>query len=394
VSNAAGTILVIPRERGLVRFYVPVQVCEAGVSDRFDRSVITPNLIRSRVQAILSPFTFDFKDCNWWAVYQVGQRIATQLSKGDRIFLAGDAVHTHSPKMGLGMNMSLQDGFNLGWKVALAVAGTIKPEILKTYELERHPLAEMLVEFDRHWVTMFTEEQPGQTDAKARSMAVMAEKFEDFAHGWKVFYPASNIVQKSADDVKVAFAQHMIPGERIHPVKLRNQADGFPQWTTRLLESDGRFRILVLAGDVRDPTQKQRVEILNQALGGQSAPDIPLVDRYVAIPGRFESPMDVFTIHCAPWKEVEFFDFPDSLRPFSTETGYAYEKIWCDDACAFDRYCDGTAYEKWGVDRVLGALVVVRPDQYIGWVGRLEDAEGMTRYFDGVLMRKSTVNGS
>jgi phenol 2-monooxygenase len=125
------------------------------------------------VQAIFSPFTFDFVDCKWWTVCQVGQRIATQLTKGDRIFLAGDAVHTHSPKMGLGMNMSMQDGFNLGWKVALAAAGTAKLEILKTYHPERHPLAEMLLEFDRNWVTVFTDEQ-SETDARANTMAVMA----------------------------------------------------------------------------------------------------------------------------------------------------------------------------------------------------------------------------
>jgi phenol 2-monooxygenase len=295
--------------------------------------------------------------------------------------------------MGLGMNMSLQDGFNLGWKVALAVAGTAKLEILKTYDLERHPLAEMLIDFDRNWVTMFLKEQTGEGDAKTKSLTRMAKNFEDFADGWKVFYPASNIVWKSPDDVGFVFAKHMIPGERVHPVKLRNQADGAPQWTTRLLKSDGRFRVLVLAGDVHHPIQKQRVETLSQALSRQPESSVPLLDRYAAITGRFVSPIDVFTIHCAPWKEVGFFDFPDCLRPFSTTTGYAYEKIWCDDTCIFDRYCDGTAYEKWGVDRNLGALVVIRPDQYIGWVGRLEDVQGMTRYFDDVLVTKTTGNG-
>lgn len=46
--------------------------------------------------------------------------------------------------------------------------------------------------------------------------------------------------------------------------------------------------------------------------------------------------------------------------------GWDYGKIWCDDACIWDKDCDGKAYEKWQVDRG-GAMVVVRPDQYIGW---------------------------
>ncbi|CAG8148456.1 unnamed protein product [Penicillium olsonii] len=394
VTGATGTILVIPRERGITRFYVPVQICEAGASDRFDRSIITPKLIKSRVQEIIAPYTFDFEICDWWTVYQIGQRIATQITRGDRIFLAGDAVHTHSPKMGLGMNMSLQDGFNLGWKVALAAAGTIKPETLETYELERHPLAKMLLDFDRLWVNLFLDIKPGEKDTKAESMADMSAKFENFAHGWNVYYPASNIVSKSADGGDAGIPQNLAPGERIFPFKLRNQADGCPQWTTRLLKSDGRFRILVMAGDVRDPVQKQRIEKLSQALDTQSASGSPILDRYAGIPGRFESPIDIFTIHCAPWREVEFFDFPEVLRPLSMVTGYAYEKIWCDDACIFDRYCDGRAYEKWGVDRALGKLVVIRPDQYIGWTGDLEDLQGMTQYFDGVLVKKSHVDGA
>ncbi|KAJ5985951.1 hypothetical protein N7522_013147 [Penicillium canescens] len=386
VSNTAGTILIIPRERGLVRFYVPVHVCEASSTTRFDRSTITPEVIRTRIQAILSPFTFDFQACSWWTVYQVGQRIASKFTKGDRIFLAGDAVHTHSPKMGLGMNMSMQDGFNVGWKIALAVAGTGKPEILATYDLERHPLAEMLLDFDRHWSPMFTDQKPpGEKATKAAAMFDIAGKFEDFADGWKVFYPGSCLVCKPGSE---AVARYIVPGERLKPVKLRNQAEGGTKWTTRLLESDGRFRILVLAGDIRNPMQKGRLETLCQVFAGHFNSKQSPLDRYVSIPGRYDSPIDVLTIHSAPWKEAEFFDFPEILRPFEPVRGWAYDKVWCDDSCIFDRYCDGTAYEKWGVDWVLGALVIVRPDQYIGWVGELGDVDEMTEYLDNILVRK------
>ncbi|KAJ5826772.1 Monooxygenase FAD-binding [Penicillium robsamsonii] len=388
VTNAAGTILVIPRERSLVRFYVPVQTCEAGTTDRFDRSKITPDLIRERLQAIFAPFTFDFKEYSWWTVYQVGQRISAQSTKDNRVFLSGDAVHTHSPKMGLGMNMSLQDGFNVGWKIALSVAGTLKPEVLETYASERHPLAEMLLELDRNWSPMFNDRKPEVVDTKASDMALIAEKFEDFADGWKVFYPPSSLVWKAEDNAEFAFARYIIPGERVRPVKLRNQAEGTTLWTTRSLESDGRFRILVLAGDIRHPIQKQRIETLTQALAGQSESNTSPLDRYLEVPGRFNSPIDILTVHTTPWKEIEFFDFPEILRPFDPVKGWAYDKIWCDDHCIFDRYCDGTAYEKWGVDRVLGALVVVRPDQYIGWVGELGDLEGLTHYLDGILVKK------
>ncbi|KAJ5091493.1 hypothetical protein NUU61_006363 [Penicillium alfredii] len=390
VTNASGTILVIPRERNLVRLYVPVQVVEAGTTRRFDRSTITPEMIRTRVREILTPYTFDFQICDWWTAYQVGQRIAPTFTKGNRIFLAGDAVHTHSPKVGLGMNMSMQDSFNVGWKVALVAAGVAHPSILSTYHPERHRLAEMLLDYDRHWSPLFTEmkSEAAESPDKTQTMIKVTELFEDFADGLKAFYGASSLVWKPEGGEEVpAVARCLIPGERFPPAKLRNQAEGGTHWTMRLMKSDGRFRVVILAGDMRKYEQKQRVHTLGHLLAGHGAVNGSLMRRYAPIPGRFDSPLDLMTIHSAPWAQAEFFDFPDILRPLDPVMGWAYGKIWCDDAPGWDRYCDGRAYETWGVDRTRGALVVIRPDQYIGWVGELENVDQMVRYLDGVLVR-------
>lgn len=395
VTNTDGTILVIPRERNLVRLYVPVQTIEAGTSGRFDRSSITLDMIRKRVQAIFSPYTFDFKICDWWTAYQVGQRIAPTFTKGNRVFLAGDAVHTHSPKVGLGMNMSMQDGFNIGWKVALVAAGVASPVILGTYDEERHRLAEMLLDFDRHWSGHFTETELGPEEGakKAQMMQKVAELFEEFADGLRSFYGASPLVWKNEGEEGPPCARGMIPGERLQAVKLRNQADGNVKWTTRLLESDGRFRLVILAGDMRDAAQKQRVEALGQFLGDGGKLAKTIKQRYASIP-QFESPLDIFTIHSSPWQEVEYFDFPESVRSVDPVMGWDYNAVLCDDACIWDRDCDGKGYEKWGVDRVRGAMLIVRPDQYIGWVGELEDVNEMTHYLDGILMQKIEIESS
>lgn len=388
VTHASGTILVIPRERNMVRLYVPVQAIEATAVNegRFDRSKITLEMIKDRVQVIFTPYSFDFQICDWWAAYQVGQRIAPTFSKWNRIFLAGDAVHTHSPKVGLGMNMSMQDGFNIGWKVALVAAGVSPPSILATYDAERHRLAEMLLDFDRHWSGLFTD---GEEESKAQDMIKVVELFEDFADGRKSFYDASELVWKLGHDEGPPAARCLIPGERFPPVKLRMQADGNLRWTTRLLESDGRFRIVILAGDVRTTTQKDRLLALTDRLSKGDADTGSVLHRYAPIVGRFDDPVDVVAIHSAPWTEVEFFDFPDILRPFDSVRGWSYDKVWCDDACVWDKDCDGKGYERWGVDRMRGAITVVRPDQYIGWVGTLEEVDEMTGYLDGILMQKA-----
>lgn len=376
----------------MVRLYVPVQKIEASAAGegRFDRSKITLEMIKGRVQAIFAPYTFDFLICDWWTAYQIGQRIAPTFSKGNRIFLAGDAVHTHSPKVGLGMNMSMQDGFNIGWKVALVAAGAAQASILGTYDAERHRLAEMLLDFDRHWSGLFTD---GDGESKTRNMIKVVELFEDFAEGRKSFYGTSELVWKLGNNEGPPAARHMIPGERFPPVKLRMQADGNLRWTTRLLESDGRFRVVILAGDVRTATQKDRLLVLTQHLSKSDGKQGAVLHRYAPIVGRFDCVIDVIAIHSAPWTEVEFFDFSEILRPFDPVQGWKYDKVWCDDACIWDRDCDGRGYERWGVDRLLGAMVVVRPDQYIGWAGELEEVDELTRYLDGVLIQKTANEG-
>ncbi|KAJ5902637.1 hypothetical protein N7495_003165 [Penicillium taxi] len=388
VTNTFGTILVIPRERNLVRLYVPVQVIDTATEGRFDRSTVTPDLIKARVQEILSSYTFDYSICEWWTAYQVGQRMAPTFAKGDRMFLAGDAVHTHSPKMGLGMNVSMQDAFNIGWKVALVVTGAANPSILATYDTERHRLAAMLLDFDRHWSVHFESDRVAEVNAKkAETMVKIAEDFAEFSDGFKAFYSASELVWRTSLEGSSA-APNLIPGERFIAAKLRNQADGTPQWTTRIFESDGRFRLVIMAGDVRDEMQKQRVAFLSHYLSGQNNSKFSFLKRYTPV-ARFESAIDIVTIHSAPWGKAEFFDFPEVLRPFDPRTGWDYSKIWTDDLCMWDLECDGKGYEQWGVDRSRGVMVIVRPDQYIGWVGELEEVYEMTRYLDGVLVKRS-----
>ncbi len=77
--------------------------------------------------------------------WQVNQAWATEYSRG-RVFCAGDAVHRHPPSSGLGSNTSIQDSFNLAWKLAYAVRGWAGPELLDSYTPERAPVGRQIVE--------------------------------------------------------------------------------------------------------------------------------------------------------------------------------------------------------------------------------------------------------
>jgi 3-(3-hydroxy-phenyl)propionate hydroxylase len=83
-------------------------------------------------------------DPTWVALFRVNHRAASAFRK-DRIFIAGDAAHEHVPIGGQGMNTSIQDAFNLAWKLASVIKGQAHRAILDSYQTERHPVAESLL---------------------------------------------------------------------------------------------------------------------------------------------------------------------------------------------------------------------------------------------------------
>lgn len=109
-SADAGSLMVIPRENKLVRLYIQLQATDSQKNgSKADRSWITPEIILQSAQRIMHPYKLDYAYCDWWTAYQIGQRVSNKFSQSDRVFLAGDAVHTHSPKAGQGMNVSMHD---------------------------------------------------------------------------------------------------------------------------------------------------------------------------------------------------------------------------------------------------------------------------------------------
>ena len=112
-----------------MRLYVDLGEIDPANRDALRR--ITQDQVIQTAQRVLRPYTLDVRDVAWFAVYQVGQRVTDRFddvtaaeagSRLPRVFIAGDACHTHSAKAGQGMNVSMQDAYNLGWKLA-AVLG-------------------------------------------------------------------------------------------------------------------------------------------------------------------------------------------------------------------------------------------------------------------------------
>ena len=104
----------------------------------------TDDFIRELAVKLVGTEDFEMK-VKSYAPWTVNHQFATTIARG-RVFCAGDAVHRHPPTNGLGSNTSIQDSYNLAWKLAHVVAGTAAPALLESYGAERAPIARQIVE--------------------------------------------------------------------------------------------------------------------------------------------------------------------------------------------------------------------------------------------------------
>ncbi|KAF2138052.1 uncharacterized protein K452DRAFT_321418 [Aplosporella prunicola CBS 121167] len=390
-SENNGSIMVIPRENGLVRLYIQLKEIVPDASGRADRSKITPEVILKAAQRTLSPYTLSYVHCDWWTAYQIGQRVATDFDKCQRVFLAGDAVHTHSPKAGQGMNISMQDGYNLGWKIAAAVNGRSPRSILRTYQSERRRIAQDLIAFDHHLSRLYSKRPAKDVmDTEGVSMEEFKAAFlkgHMFTTGLTVDYGGSMLVAKQGETNVKAGKQHLaanVPlGMRFPSFKVMNQADSRPWHFQERLPSDGRWRIILFAGNISSPAQKERVEKFCAALDKPSS----FLHRFTPASEPIDSVIEILTVHSAKRYETELLrDFPEILHPFSETRGWAYDKVYVDDESYHEGH--GQAYKNYGVNAERGCVVALRPDQYVGWVGELEDVADLEGFFGGVLLER------
>ncbi|THY55076.1 phenol 2-monooxygenase [Aureobasidium pullulans] len=397
-SERSGSVMIIPRRDGQVRLYVQLQEVKPNAEGRTDRSKITPEIIFAAAKGVLAPYSLDYQHCSWWTAYQIGQRVGTSFSKNERIFIAGDAVHTHSPKAGQGMNVSMQDSYNLGWKIAQCVLGKAPRSILKTYQLERRRVAQDLIDFD-HKLSRFFSGRPAKdvSDATGVSMDEFKQLFVKgalFACGLSVNYGRSMLVDKEdvsrTNDNGVVSKAHVRPGlaseiplgMRFPSYRVLNQCGARPHQVHELLKSDGRYRVILFAGNVKDDQQRTRIARWCEKADAKDG----WLKRYSATASVYDSTIELLTIHSAPRVECNLLDdFPDVLHPLRLNgMGWDYEKVYVDDESYHHGH--GRAYEKYGIDRIRGCVVIVRPDGYTGFVGELEDVDSLSSYFARCLL--------
>ncbi|KAF1958023.1 phenol 2-monooxygenase-like protein [Byssothecium circinans] len=370
IHSQAGNILIIPREGGsLTRFYIQLPAGSRAKD-------VTLSDLQATAKKIFHPYAMDFADTYWWSAYSIGQRLANEFHKDYRVFLTGDACHTHSPKAGQGMNASLQDGYNIGWKLASVLKHLSPPSLLRTYVLERSKTAADLIAFDREFARKFSSKEEKEGD-----FADFFVKSGRYTAGFTARYEDSEITD--AKGSRQELAKTCIVGMRFPSAQVVRFCDCKALQLQRVLQSDGRWRVVVFAGDVNVAAHRERLVKLSKFME-------LLVRRFTPVDEDIDSLVEPILVLKSRFLETEQEQIPDFFWPVTGKWGMRdLHKVYIDD----EHYNagHGHAYEKYGVDPGVGAVVIVRPDQYISKVAALYDFHGIESFFEGCFIEKGDV---
>lgn len=374
INAEAGNILHIPREGGyLSRMYIDLG---AVAEDDHHRVRQTPieEIIR-RANEILHPYTLDVKEVAWHSVYEVGHRVtdgfddALDEDRHPRVFLTGDACHTHSAKAGQGMNVSMQDGFNLGWKLGHVLTGRAPEELLRTYAAERRPVAQQLIDFDREWSSLMARKPEEISDPQDLATYYLATA--EFPSGFGTQYGPSAII---GEDEHQALAAGFPLGRRFKSAEVTRVADGNVVHLGHHARADGRWRVYAFA-------DADAVKLTSWAAAVE-----PVIARFTPADGDVDAVFDVKAIYQQGFDEIEVTEAPALFLPKTGPYGLTdWEKVYCAGTTV---WCGTDIFDEREVSRD-GAVVVVRPDGYVAAILPLDAPQELGSFFDGILLPAS-----
>ncbi|KAH7351229.1 FAD binding domain-containing protein [Rhexocercosporidium sp. MPI-PUGE-AT-0058] len=361
-SETEGSILCIPREKNMTRLYIELHPGSAPMSSE----AATEEFVMERAKAIMAPFTLSWKSIEWFGIYKVGQRVAKRFSsESEKVFIAGDAAHSHSPKAAQGMNVSMHDAFNLSWKLNLVVRGLAPASLLSTYEQERRKIAQDLIDFDYGHATAFATGDP-------KALAENFAKNIRFISGVGAEYAenALNMPEK----VRRGALQ---PGCLMVPARITRYIDANPVNLQLEIPMIGQFRVFFFTDNIKIASP-----FLEAVCAEVSSPRTVL--------GRATAAANAsYTARGQPETEMDSFIQPQRYVPVSKLVTFAIvttmpkarveiadlPPLLQDSRWTF--YLDNlmrmpTATEKWIGPLMEGevGIVNIRPDGYVGSIGR------------------------
>jgi len=275
--------------------------------------------------------------------------MARDFSAKDRIFLCGDAAHTHSSGAAQGLNTGIHDAVNLGWKLALQIRGITQDGVLKTYSPERMSAVQQLINYDKDIALLMSHKWPSwyKGDPSADPYLALGELFEKaapFNTGLGITYPSNILNQASGQPLAV------VPGSRPPDVELAMPGTNRSVRFQRITRNLGKFWVVVFTGNVN--STRPSLKALEKHLESNEALKPQGTIGWITI-----SPV----VGCSSYEAI-------GMKPFG------------------DTYYDATsiAHEKFGVEMEKGGLVVLRPDGLLGSAGPI-DGQWLKAYLMSIL---------
>jgi phenol 2-monooxygenase len=391
-SETLGSVLMIPRERGLTRLYIELR---PGSTEAVGGESTTQEFVQQRAQAIMRPYRLNWKNVEWFGRYKIGQRVAARFTDTEQsVFIAGDASHTHSPKAAQGMNTSMHDAYNLAWKLNFATRGLAKPTLLQSYEEERKKIAQDLIDFDYEHAAAFHD---GDPEALAANFA----KNVAFISGYGVSYQPNILNVRSKGYTR----GHLTPGFLLPPARVTRYIDSNPVDIQTDVPALGQFRIYFFAHNLH--AAMPFLDMVCQAHTGMSSyvgrisaagnasyttqPPLAAPHDQFVIPERYTPVSGVFSYALVTdmnRNNIEIKDLPAVLR----ESAFTF---YLDDIPEQDTRKQ-KCMDKWldGLDENEVVVLSVRPDGYVGTVRRFTDGtkesgqvavQWLDQYFEGFM---------
>lgn len=372
INSEAGNILHIPREGGyLSRMYIDLGEV-ADDDDHRVRQTPIEEIIR-RANEILHPYTLDVREVAWHSVYEVGHRVTDGFDdvidgsgRTPRVFLTGDACHTHSAKAGQGMNVSMQDGFNLGWKLGSVLTGRASEDLLATYGAERRPVAQQLIDFDREWSSLMARKPEEISDRNELATYYLATA--EFPSGFMTQYTSSMI---TGSDTHQSLAPGYPLGKRFKSAEVVRVGDGNVVHLGHHAKADGRWRVYAFGDRTGD------------ALAAWAEKAEPLFARFTPVDADVDAVFDVKAVYQQPFEEIEVTSAPALFQPKTGPLGLTdWEKVY---AAGPSKWTETDIFAARELSRE-GVVIVVRPDQYVAAVLPLDDTTELAAFLEGALL--------
>ena len=353
-SSSHGSVLWACLDHGRTRvgFALPPELWEEKGAKISQEEVII------EAQKALQPFTLDFETVDWWTVYSIGQRLAADYRK-DRVFIAGDAAHTHSSGAAQGLNTGIHDAINLSWKLAGYVKGWYAAAVLDTYQSERRPVAEQIIQQDKTIATLIGGEIPDElrTDEEDDPNQLLTETYKKnqaLNSGLGIHYSPNLLIAEST----VLHGLKVSLGARAPDILVQRPGVHIPVRLFSAIKFLGKFTIITFCGD----------------------------------PSKTQSAIQQWQSHLQSHESYQSYP-PELFQQIAivvtpNDYGAATEKLGADGLGSVLYDVDAMAHERYGVGEDQGAILVLRPDGMVAVACCLTRGREVYDYFSAFLVAR------